>query len=333
MEKDRENAEWTAGRGSLSCVMKMKTFILVSLAAGISALTITSCAYDPYYAGGGYGSGYGYGGSGFSTSYFVSTGSSRWAYDPYAGAYYDHSRRCYYDQYLNGYYPVGYRPRYVYGSPHPRGWTRGSNYCPPPSSVRSYNLTNYRDRSERYRSLGRSWSSNVRVDTHGSNQRSSHGSGSQGGSSGSWFGSSGSRSQTPSSGNRSGSYGNRGSSGQGSSYFDRNRGGDNRSYTPQRSGSTQPSSRQREPDVRGTRRMEGSFTPSGSSRGFSPPTRSFTPPSRGSSNGDRSGGPSARPEPPRSAPQFDRGSDSNRGGSREDSDRSQGRGIRGLGQG
>ena len=330
LNKARENVEWTAGRDSLSCVMKMKTFVLVSLAAGISALTITSCAYDPYYSGGGYGSGYGYGGSGFSTSYFVSTGNSRWAYDPYAGAYYDHSRRCYYDQYLNGYYPVGYRPRYVYGSPHPHGWQRGSNYCPPPSSVRSYNLTNYRDRSERYRSLGRSWSSNVRVDTHGGDHRSSNGSGSHRDSSGSRFDSS---NRTRSDDYRSGSFGNRGSSGQRSSYFDRSDGGDKRSYKPQPSSNTQPSSRQREPDVRGTSRTQGSYVPSGSSRGFSPPTRSFTPPSRGSSNGDRSGGSSARPEPQRSAPQFDRGNDSNRGGSSEDSDRSKSKGIRGLGQG
>ena len=73
--------------------------------AGIAALAVSSCAYDPYYSGGtsysgGYGSGYGYGGSNFSTSFFVSTGSPRWGYDPYAGAYYDYTRRCYYDPYL-----------------------------------------------------------------------------------------------------------------------------------------------------------------------------------------------------------------------------------------
>lgn len=180
----RKNVEWKVEGDSLSCVMKIKTFILVGLAAGVSALTITSCAYDPYYSG-GYGDGYGYGGSGFSTSYFVSTGSTRWAYDPYAGAYYDYSRRCYYDPYLNGYYPVGYRPRYAYGSPHPHGWSRGSGYCPPPSHVRSYNLTNYHDRSERYRSLGRSWSDNVRVDTHGGNHDYRNGSRDQRGSLGS----------------------------------------------------------------------------------------------------------------------------------------------------
>lgn len=159
--------------------MKMNRSSLFSLVSGILALGVSSCTYDPYsssgYYRGGYGDGYGYGGSGFSTSFFVSTGSPRWAYDPYAGAYYDYSRRCYYDPYLSGYYPVGYRPRYVYGSPYPYGYSSGGTYCQAPSNVRSYNLTNYRDRSERYRSLGRSWSSDVQVDTTGNSQYSSHG--------------------------------------------------------------------------------------------------------------------------------------------------------------
>lgn len=157
--------------------MKLNRTLLAGFVAGIATFVASSCAYDPYYSGGSYsgnygggyggnyGDGYGYGNSSFSTSVFVGTGNPRWGYDPYAGAYYDYTRRSYYDPYLYGYYPVGYRPQYVHGSPHPRGWTRGSGYCPPPSRIRDYDLTNYRNRGERYRSLGRDWSSDVRVNT------------------------------------------------------------------------------------------------------------------------------------------------------------------------
>lgn len=150
--------------------------------AAISAVAVSSCAYDPYYAGGsyssgpsyasdygsggyGYGSGYGYGGRNFTTTYFVSTGHSRWGYDPYARCYYDYSRRSYYDPYLNGYYPVGYRPRYVQGAPHPHGWRSGSRYIAPPSRIHDHRLDNYQNRSERYRSLNNSWSRNVEVNS------------------------------------------------------------------------------------------------------------------------------------------------------------------------
>lgn len=148
--------------------MKIHRMLLVGLVSGLSAFAVSSCAYDPYYSAsyGGYGDGFGYGNSSFSTSFFVNTGSSRWGYDPYAGCYYDFTRRAYYDPYLNGYYPVGYRPRYVFGSPHPHGWRRGASYCPPPSFVRSYNLTNYRNRTDRYRNLGKDWSRNVRDVSH-----------------------------------------------------------------------------------------------------------------------------------------------------------------------
>lgn len=177
--------------------MKIHRYLLFGLAAGLSAFAVSSCAYDPYYSSsyGGYGDGYGYGNSSFSTSFFVSTGSSRWGYDPYAGCYYDYTRRAYYDPYLSGYYPVGYRPRYVSGSPHPHGWRRGSNYCPPPSSVRTYNLTNYRNRTDRYRNLGRDWSRNVRDVSHrdprpqfnnARDQRSSPFNGFRGGGSSNW---------------------------------------------------------------------------------------------------------------------------------------------------
>ncbi len=157
--------------------MKIHRSLFAGLVAGIAALAFSSCAYDPYYSGGSsyasgsYGSGYGYGNSGFSTSFFVSTGNPRWGYDPYAGAYYDYTRRCYYDPYLSGYYPVGYRPRYVYGSPHPHGWRSGRSYIAPPSRIRSYNLTNYRDRTSRYQNLGRDWSRNVRQAPAGRDQR------------------------------------------------------------------------------------------------------------------------------------------------------------------
>ncbi len=157
--------------------MKIHRTLFVAFVAGIAALAVSSCAYDPYYSGGssysggGFGSGYGYGNSGFSTSFFVSTGNPRWGYDPYAGAYYDYTRRCYYDPHLSGYYPTGYRPRYVYGSPHPHGWSRGRSYIAPPSRIRSYNLTNYRDRTSRYQNLGRDWSRNVRTVPSGRDQR------------------------------------------------------------------------------------------------------------------------------------------------------------------
>lgn len=134
---------------------------LVGAAIGlVGAVAISSCAYDPYYTsvGGsystGYGDGYGYGGSSFSTSVFVGTGNPRWGYDPYCYSYYDYTRRAYYDPYLNGYYPVGYRPRAVYGASHPYGWRPGSGYCRPPSRVTNVTIRNYRNRESAYRSSG-----------------------------------------------------------------------------------------------------------------------------------------------------------------------------------
>ncbi len=142
--------------------------------AGAAALAVSSCAYDPYYQGssysGGYGDGNGYGSSGFSSSVFISTGSPRWGYDPYAGAYYDHTRHCYYDPYLHGYYPVGYRPRYVHGAPHPHGWSHGGHHIAPPSRIRHTTLSNYHHREHRYRELGHDWSGDIRADHSGSYQ-------------------------------------------------------------------------------------------------------------------------------------------------------------------
>ena len=140
------------------------------------ALALGSCAYDPnYMAGGaysasyegggqeggyGYGEGYGYGGSGFSTSVFVSTGDPRWGYDPSCYCYYDYNRRCYYDPYLYGYYPLGYRPMIVLGVPHPYGYSR--SYCPPPSRVMNITLSNYHNRESAYRSSSYAWAHQVR---------------------------------------------------------------------------------------------------------------------------------------------------------------------------
>jgi len=163
--------------------MKKNLRLLAVVAVGAAAsLGFSSCAYDPYYgsttvggsynSGGGYsvggsyssgyGDGYGYGGSNFNTSVFVSTGNSRWGYDPYCYSYYDYSRRCYYDPYLNGYYPIGYRPAVVYGVPHPYGWRPGGGYCPPPRSVTNVTVVNYRNREAAYRGTNYGWSKQVR---------------------------------------------------------------------------------------------------------------------------------------------------------------------------
>lgn len=134
------------------------------LAAGAAGLLVSSCAYDPYYDGG-----YGYSGGSYSSSVFISTGDSRWGYDPSCNSYYDYTRRAYYDPFLYGYYPVGYRPPIVYGMPHPHGWRPGMRHCPPPSRVRSYNLSNYRDREGAYRRGNFSWAREVRQRDQGSN--------------------------------------------------------------------------------------------------------------------------------------------------------------------
>jgi hypothetical protein len=316
--------------------MKIYRYALFGLIAGVSALAVSSCAYDPYYSGsssyGGYGDGYGYGGSNFSTSLFVSTGNSRWAYDPYAGAYYDYTRRAYYDPYLYGYYPVGYRPRYVYGSPHPHGWSRGSSYCPPPSRIRTHSLTNYRDRTDRYRSLDRDWSSNVRATPPARDQRSGYGSRDQ-----------------RSSGSSLGSY-------QSGSIGDRS--GGSRDYSPQRSGSS--------PFGRDDRNSTRSASPSRGNLSVAVPPRTFS----GRTDDRRTGDGSRtferptqqrseraipqrverptpqrveRPTPQRierpvpqrpEAPRFDRGGGSGRSAPQQGGDeRGRGRGVRGLGEG
>lgn len=152
----------------------------VAAAVGITAaFAFSSCAYDPYYSsvGGsyssGYGEGYGYGGSSFSTSLFVSTGDPRWGYDPSCYSYYDYRSRRYYDPYLYGYYPIGYRPRVVYGVPHPHGWSPGRGYCPPPRTVRNVTVVNYHNRESAYRNSNYSWANRVhgQTSTHNRSQR------------------------------------------------------------------------------------------------------------------------------------------------------------------
>lgn len=139
--------------------------------AAVFVLAMGSCAYDPNYLTGGtysasyeggasYGEGHGYGGSGFSTSLFISTGNPRWGYDPNCYCYYDYHRRCYYDPYLYGYYPVGYRPMLVVGTPHPYGYNR--SYCPPPTRVVNVTLSNYHNRESAYRSSNYGWAHQVR---------------------------------------------------------------------------------------------------------------------------------------------------------------------------
>ena len=147
--------------------MKTNLRRLAGAAVGaVVALGFTSCTYDPYYSstsvGGSYGQGYGYGASSFSTSVFVGTGDSRWGYDPTCYSYYDYRRRAYYDPYLCGYYPVGYRPPLVYGVPHPYGWRPGSGHCRPPSRVSNVTVVNYSNRESAYRNSDYQWARQVR---------------------------------------------------------------------------------------------------------------------------------------------------------------------------
>jgi hypothetical protein len=211
-------------------VVKKPLFYLAGI---LAALAFSSCAYtpyDPYYEPSysvGYGEGYGYGGRSFSTSLFISTGDSRWGYDPGCHSYYDYHRRCYYDPYLYGYYPVGYRPAFVYGTPHPYGWSPGRNTIRPPSRVTNITISNYRDRESSYRSSNYSWSRQVEP-RPGTDDRSPH----------------------------SGLY--RPYSQERSSNFDRNPRGSDRSENLNRYPNTQQEKTVRQPNVT---RQVNSFTP------------------------------------------------------------------------
>jgi hypothetical protein len=133
---------------------------VASVLAPLGALALNSCTYDPNYSyqgssySTGYGDGYGYGGRAFTTSVFVGTGDPRWGYDPYCHSYFDYRRRAYYDPYLNGYYPVGYRPQAIYGVAHPYGWNPGSGYCRPPSRVTNVTISSSHNRESAYRNSG-----------------------------------------------------------------------------------------------------------------------------------------------------------------------------------
>lgn len=137
----------------------IKNMRFCGIAVVVAASTaLTSCYYDPYFTSvsATYGTGYssGYHGSGYSSSVFISTGDPEWAYDPYLFSYYNYRRRCYYDPYLNGFYPVGYRPPVVVGCVHPYGWRPGASYCPPPRRVSNITIVNYRNRESAYRRSG-----------------------------------------------------------------------------------------------------------------------------------------------------------------------------------
>jgi hypothetical protein len=156
----------------LCCLSRMKKnlrYLAVAAVGAVVAFGFSSCAYDPYYSSvggsystGGYGDGYGYGGSTFSTSIFVGTGDPHWGYDPYCYSYYDYRSRRYYDPYLNGYYPIGYRPPVVYGVPHPHGWHPGRGYIRPPGRIYSGTVANYRNREAAYRNTNYGWAKQVR---------------------------------------------------------------------------------------------------------------------------------------------------------------------------
>ncbi len=125
----------------------------IATAGTLAALTLVSCAYDPYYSTVGYSTGsYGGGYRRIDTSVFISTGNSRWGYDPYRSCYYDYQRRCYYDPFLSGYYPVNYCPPRLPGSPHPYGWRPGSGVCPSPRNIGTAYLPNYQNRLDSFQS-------------------------------------------------------------------------------------------------------------------------------------------------------------------------------------
>ena len=129
------------------------------LACSTLSLALSSCYYDPYATNVSYSVGFSSGG-GFGSSVFVSTGDPRWAYDPTLYCYFDRTRRCYYDPFLFGYYPVGYIPVGIRGCPHPYGWS-GSGICPYPRSVNSRYLSRYDQRLSNYASAEYHWARRV----------------------------------------------------------------------------------------------------------------------------------------------------------------------------
>lgn len=138
-------------------MIDMKKYLLLG-AAALSSL-LSSCYYDPFLYGNSHTSA-SFGVSSFggntSTSFFVSTGDPRWAYDSYRFCYFDRYRSCYYDPFLYGYYPVGFLPAPIVGCPHPFGWS-GRGYCPPPQRVRNHTLSRYDNRISNYQAANYHW--------------------------------------------------------------------------------------------------------------------------------------------------------------------------------
>ena len=133
--------------------------LLAAALPAVSALSLVSCAFDPYGFAPAGGPGYG----SYSGSVFVSTGDARWGYDPYRYCYYDYGRRCYYDPYLGGYYPVGFLPPPLVGCPHPGGWIPGHGLCPPPHGFNDRWLDRYHDRLGAIKASNYEWASRVRT--------------------------------------------------------------------------------------------------------------------------------------------------------------------------
>jgi hypothetical protein len=138
-------------------MIDMKKYLLFG-AAALSSL-FSSCYYDPFLYGNSHTSA-SFGVSSFggntSTSFFVSTGDPRWAYDSYRFCYFDRYRSCYYDPFLYGYYPVGFLPAPIVGCPHPFGWS-GRGYCPPPQRIRNHTLSRYDNRISNYQAANYHW--------------------------------------------------------------------------------------------------------------------------------------------------------------------------------
>jgi hypothetical protein len=76
--------------------------------------------------------------------------------------YYDRRRSCYYDPYLYGYYPRGYRPRPIYNCPHPYGWG-GKGHAPVPNGINSRTLNQKQDRVAQLQARNYSWARQARV--------------------------------------------------------------------------------------------------------------------------------------------------------------------------
>jgi len=142
---------------------------------------VSSCAYDPFaYAPQGSGTAtysVSYGASdGYYDEYndsnvavpvaigltLVATSSQYWGYDPYRYCYYDYRQSCYYDPWLDCYYPHGYRPKPIYGTPHPYGWHPGHGVCPYPHHPHQRWVDRRYDRLQHMKASHYAWAQKVR---------------------------------------------------------------------------------------------------------------------------------------------------------------------------